>query len=353
MNSLPIFYWKKLCNIRAFDLIKKKYRLLAVVFWLLILTTLSILVYISTIFIIEKREYENNKLIIDEYEGNFALNRFFESYGEDVRLLNIQLTSETGIINSNLKNEHVPVGFNRSEIHNLINKLSTSIRFIRSENTEYNDRELQLFDSLANKIGYKEYTYMPKSGLFNNTDVLHNFSMTIYNNAVVYNSELEDKLRSLYLRRFQVARASLAHSNAHDGNLSCCFYTWGNSDTTRFYDFIGWNSLSLKNAQNISNALPNEFSIDYFDEKYNSNNYNQNGGRYFPSFLVEPFAKLSFYDPAGFDPFKLINNLKRAKIGIGTFDEILIRFLISISIITGVNIFIVILIRVIYWINEG
>lgn len=153
---------------------------------------------------------------------------------------------------------------------------------------------------------------------------------------------------------FVLNKASLSHTNAKYYNLECCYYSWLSKDSTAYYTINYWDKLSIEDALNISNALPDEYSIDSYDRKL-KDSYNSNQGQviYSPTYLVDPFAKLTFYNPNGFNPLDLKTNLYKAKKAIGSSSEIFNKFIFSLMLIIGLNTILVFSIRIIYWINNG
>jgi hypothetical protein len=256
--------------------------------------------------------------------------------------------------------QNIPAGFTLDDINNIINKLSNQIIF-KEYNTHYDERELKLFDSIANKLGYINYAHRPSVGFIGNTVLLINFSGFL-NQSLVKDSlnhpffdptDLSNQIQFVNEEIFNLAKASLSRFDKNEPER-CCLMSYLNSEKTAFNEIIDIEHLPIEASLKISNALPYEYSIDSFDKQYSNNsNYYGTGTKYYPAFLTDAFGKLSFYDPWGFNPLTLKDNILRARQRIGSSSEITERFLYSILITLCINIIFIAAIRIIGWVNHG
>ena len=358
INSLPILYWKNLCNIQKFNLMTKTHRLLTVLFWINIIISIVCLTSSSITYYKEKTDFQKNKQIINDFEANFAINRCFEKLSNDTKNINNILTSDDGLINTNFKNEAIPQGYTKKDINRIFDKILSQI-ILQETNMTYSVSEIKLLKKLADKLNY--HIIIPTEDILNSAQIILKFSDKFYTNEF-FDKPIEEFTTHLINVSDDVLflrKASLKHKNAKlNFNTKCCARDIHSRNGRVYYYFEikNWKNLSNENALNISKALPYEFSIESYCNKYSAANMeiNNNGISYIhEDFLIDPFSKLTFYNPEGFNPFDFKNNLNNAKITMGNTFDILKKYIESIIFIIGINVLFVLLIRLINWVING
>jgi hypothetical protein len=117
---------------------------------------------------------------------------------------------------------------------------------------------------------------------------------------------------------------------------------------------IDLNNLSIESAKMISSNLPENYQIEnYFETQHVRSNPSHDGIRYVPSYLIDPFRKLTFFDPENFNPEDLKSNLQWAKITNNNILDAGYRNLLFIFSIIGANSVLIFIIRIINWIQNG
>lgn len=348
LREIPIYfswvYWSKLCKVKSFDLSKKSHRLLIICFWLIVISSATSLIIIVQSHSAKIGEFNKNKEILDNFEANFALDRFFEDCAEDVKILQNELTSDYGLIDAFFPQEKIPQGYSKTDIHNLVNKLSNQF-ILQDGDVQYERQELELIVDL-----YKQLTKSNDDPPF--FDLLNQSWWNAHSVLWVLSNWMDIDWRTSALRQneYIMAKASLAISE-----WGCCYH-WG-PDSTAYSDYYRNNdpleSLSNEEALSISQNLPFEYSLDAYSIKYESTDFGNRGVNYYPNFLIEPFEQISFFNPQGFNPYDVKHNLENFRLALGNSNDIHFNSILKILIIVFLNILFVFTIRLINWVNNG
>lgn len=346
LGEIPIYYWSKLCKVKSFDLNTKSSRLLVICFWLIAIFSSTSLIVVVKSYNSRINEFKKHNEIIDNFEAKFALKRFFEDCAEDVKRLQNELTSIDGPINHYFIAEKIPQGYSTTDIHNLINKLSNQF-ILQDHDVYYDSQELEFALNLFKQLGYggSTITVDPNVSWWDAHTLLWYLSTWMSWDESFYVASM-----ALKQNEFIMAKSSLAI-----GQVGCCYY-WDNDSTaySNYYrsdDFL--EDLSNEEALSISQNLPLEYSLDSYSNKYESTGVSNHNMNYYPNFLIEPFEQISFFEPEGFNPYDLKNNLENFKTAIGNSKDIHINSILKILIIVFLNVLFVITIRLINWVNNG
>ncbi len=356
LREIPIYYWSKLCKVKSFDLNTKSHRLLIICFWLIVISTSTSLLIIIKSYNSRIIEFNKNNEILDNFEANFALNRFFEDCAEDVKILQNELTSIDGPINKYFIEEKIPQGFSIKDIHNLINKLSNQF-ILQDTEVYYDNQELELAFKLMKQLGYVEARIVPdpNNSWWDAHTLLFVFSSWLshshWSEDGAIRERFIDAITPLDKNEFIMAKSSLQMSE----EVGCCLY-WGNDSTAyNFYHRYNDNleNLSNENALIISQKLPYEYSLDAYSTKYENMGINNQNMNFYPEFLIEPFEQISFFEPNGFNPYNIKRNLEYFKTEIGNSNDIHFNSILNVFIVVFLNILFVFSIRLINWVNNG
>ena len=369
LNFIAIFYWKNICRIKTFDLGVRKFRLLIVIFWIVTLSSITA----SSVYFIkyynEKTKYDRNESIINDFEAKFALNRFLETFKEHCQDFQEKFQEN----NLNIK-ELISKGlgikkFSSNEIFNTFQKVLSHVLY-KDFNKEFTSREIEIIDTIQKRHIEKypinkEYK-IPYPDIYNKNNFLHNacvfmmLEQDLLWESICYGYRSRtSSFTQIFRNRFiDLANASLKLNEYTDslGNQKYSFLETFNfsPEYSISINDIDFDNLSTESAKIISNNLPAHYQIENFLEKQKINsNTAQNGVRYVPSYLVDPFRSLSFFDPENFTPEDLKLNLNSAKKMNHTILETGYMYLKYILLIIGANLLLIFIIRIIYWIQNG
>jgi hypothetical protein len=347
LNLIAILYWKRLCRIKEFDLRNQKHRLLVVIFWIIILSSITT----SSVFLVkynqEKAKYDHNEAVIVDFEAKFALNRCLENLKEEAQTL-----QEHYLANKN----HLIDFFSRfvnfkkispDEIFNTFQKVLSQVIY-QDTYIEYTSKELAIFDSIskneANAFNVNEYN-IP----YPNNHVLHN-AWVFLNLRQALVPFFEDTVRNDNGGSFQNIVYEIDNATLKTDNFE---YT-DSMGSIILINGIDLNNLSIESAKMISSNLPENYQIEnYFETQHVRSNPSHDGIRYVPSYLIDPFRKLTFFDPENFNPEDLKSNLQWAKITNNNILDAGYRNLLFIFSIIGANSVLIFIIRIINWIQNG
>lgn len=362
LNFIAIYYWKNICRIKTFDLGVRKFRLLIVIFWIVTLSSITA----SSVYFIkyynEKTKYDRNESLINDFEAKFALNRFLETLIEEAKTIKLNHQENQDEIKTHIREFLQIKKFTADEIFNLFQKVISKIIY-KDFNSELTSKEIEIINTIQKrhieKFFDKEYK-IPHSF---NSNILHTacvFLMLDQNLAPVSSSGLISSFQGSFEQKIiELSNASLKIENEYNDSLGNENHIWTESftffkDYTIYINDIDFDNLSTESAKIISNNLPAHYQIENFLEKQKINsNTAQNGVRYVPSYLVDPFRSLSFFDPENFTPEDLKLNLNSAKKMNHTILETGYIYLKYILLIIGANLLLIFIIRIIYWIQNG
>jgi hypothetical protein len=321
-----------------------------VCFWLIVISSATSLIIIIKSYNTKIVEFKKNKEIIDNFEANFALKRFFEDCAEDVKILQNELTGIDGPINQYFVAEKIPQGYSITDIDNLINKLSNQF-ILRDHEVYYDNQEIEFIFNLLKQLGYVESQIVPdpNHSWWDAHSLLFMFSSWLREHEASRVSLIDANL-ALAQNEFIMAKSTLQM-----GEVGCCIY-WGN-DSTAYSNFYRYNdnleNLSNEEALSISQNLPHEYSLDAYSIKYESMDINNQNMNFYPEFLIEPFEQISFFEPNGFNPYEIKRNLEYFRTEIGNSNDIHFNSIMNLLIVVFLNILFVFTIRLINWVNNG
>jgi len=292
-------------------------------------------------------EFNKNNEILDNFEATFAVKRFFEDCAEDVKIIQQELTSNNGLIDQYFPQEKIPQGYSTTDIHNLINKLSNQF-ILQDGDVQYERQELELIVDLFKELS-KRNPDPPFDNLNQSWWNAHSV-LWVLSSWMTEDGVIGWRTTALRQNEYIMAKASLAISES-----GCCYY-WG-PDSTAFSDYYQNNdpleSLSNEEALSISQNLPFEYSLDAYSIKYESTDFGNRGVNYYPNFLIEPFEQISFFNPQGFNPYDVKQNLEGFRLANGNSNDIHFNSILNILSIVFINILFVFTIRLINWVNNG
>lgn len=351
LREIPINYWLKLCKVKSFDLNRKSHRLLIICFWLIVISSATSFFILFKSYNTKIVEFEKNKEIIDDFEANFALKRFFEDCAEDVKIFQNELSSTDGLINQYFEAEKIPQGYSITDIDNLINKLSNQF-ILQDHEVYYDNQELEFAYNLLKQLGYVESKLVPNpnNSWWDAHSLLYMFSSWMRVNWGSGGESFINSEMALNQNEFIMAKSSLPM-----GEVGCCIF-WGNESTaySDYYRFnVNLDNLSNEDALSISQNLPHEYSLDAYAMKYETMGINNQNMNFYPAFLIEPFEQISFFEPNGFNPYNITRNLEYFKTEIGNSNDIHFNSILNMLIVVFVNILFVFSIRMINWVNNG
>jgi len=349
LNKIAVYYWKVICNVKTFDLSKKKFRLLTVLFWFIVLTLLLLIGLYSFNFYKKYTIKSSDNHIIEQFEARFPLDRFLEQ-------LNKVVMSISDNINGDLiKDQIIPKGFSKDDVLSLLNKISLHI-ITRSHDTEYSFQERHLLHGLSKKLNISAIQIQPSDDLIHNCCVIKNLIDNLTDIPFNYQfKDLENKISYLIdmSNSFIISYKDTLEEVQFLEEQECISYRCSGSilDTFKYNKGINFDNLDLESARQISKVLPDEY---YNIERYKKlHAENLKSESFYPDYLIEPFRKLSFFEPEGFNPSDFKGNLEFAKNRIGNNSGLYIELIKYIFFLFGVNFIFILLIRIIIWINNG
>jgi hypothetical protein len=360
LNLIAILYWKRLCRIKEFDLRNQKHRLLVVIFWIIILSSITT----SSVFLVkynqEKAKYDQNEAVIDDFEAKFALNRCLENLKEEAQTLQEYYLSKKEYLTSFIEAKIHSKKFSGNEIFKTFQKVLSHV-VNKDFDIEYTSQDLAIIYTIQKHhqtwLSNPEYDIPnPNNHILNNGIVF----LMLEQNLEPFSNERILRIRSFYKMLFNLADASLKIDGfEYTDSLGNTEEAWPKSINFNPYFALEMNDIDLDNlssesAKMISSYLPENYQIEnYFETQHIRSDPSYNGIRYVQSYLIDPFRKLTFFNPESFNPEDLKSNLKWAKI---TNDNILdagYRNLLFILSIIGANLFLVFIIRIFRWVLVG
>jgi hypothetical protein len=359
LNLIAILYWKRLCRIKEFDLRNQKHRLLVVIFWIIILSSITT----SSVFLVkynqEKAKYDHNEAVIDDFEAKFALNRCLENLKEEALTLQEYYLSKKEYLTSFNEAKIHSKKFSGNEIFKTFQKVLSHV-VNKDFDIEYTSQDLAIIDTIQKHhqkwLSNPEYEIPnPNNHILNNVVVL----IMLDHNLVPLKDKVE-RVNNIHDPVFELADASIKINNSnYTDSLDNTVVAWQEHihiglDHEWHINDIDLDNLSTESAKIISNNLPEKYQIEnYFETQHIRSDPSYNGIRYVQSYLIDPFRKLTFFNPENFNPEELKSNLQWAKI---TNDNILdagYRNLLFILSIIGANLVLIFIIRIINWIQNG
>ena len=362
LNFIAFFYWKRVCKIKSFDLSQKKHRLLVVIFWLIAFTSITAASYFCKLYIEQKSKYNYNQEIISEYEARFPLDRFLDNFIEDCKILQQDLQDNKSFLIDYIIEDIHPENISEQTIFNTFQKVLTQI-INQDIDLRFTSEELAVFN-LLQKHHQKKFDYEEYNIPYPNNNILHNvfvFFMLETNLVPVTESDIRyDYLLDFEESAMELADASLLiEANIYTDSLENIKYAPESKfnfspDYIWTINEINLDNLSTESAKIISSHLPANYQIEhYFASQQEPSNFKNNGVRYVPSFLVDPFTKLTFFEPENFIPEDLESNLKWSKTMNNSILNLGYHYLLYIAAIIALNIFLIYTIRIINWIQNG
>jgi hypothetical protein len=347
LNLIAILYWKRLCRIQKFDLRNQKHRLLVVIFWIIILSSITA----SSVFLVkynqEKAKYDHNEAVIDDFEAKFALNRCLENLKEEAQTLQEYYQSKKENLTSFIEADVHSKKFSGNEIFKTFQKVLSHV-VNKDFDIEYTSQDLAIIDTIQKH--HQKWLSNPEYNIpYPNNHVLRN-AWVFLNLRQALVPFFEDTVRYDQGVSFQNIVYELDNATLKTDNFE---YTDSMGSIILIHD-IDLDNLSTESAKIISNNLPEKYQIEnYFETQHIRSDPSYNGIRYVQSYLIDPFRKLTFFNPENFNPEELKSNLQWAKI---TNDNILdagYRNLLFILSIIGANLVLIFIIRIINWIQNG